>query len=66
MKNVVCTSAWLVTLLGFGLTVASNSANAQQADPAAIDLIDSLSLRESREPIRNHPRWAKPRKVGVA
>ena len=66
MKNVVCTSAWLVTLLGFGLTVASNSANAQQADPAAIELIDSLSLRESPEPIRNHPRWAKPRKVVVA
>ena len=66
MKNVMCTSAWLVTLLGFGLTVASNSANAQQADPAAIELIDSLSLRESPEPIRNHPRWAKPRKVVVA
>jgi len=66
MNKVVCTSAWLVTLLGFGLTVASNSANAQQADPAAIELIDSLSLRESPEPIRNHPRWAKPRKVVVA
>ena len=66
MKNVVCTSAWLVILLGLGLTVASNSANAQQADPAAIELIDSLSLRESPEPIRNHPRWAKPRKVVVA
>jgi len=66
MNKVVCTSAWLVTLLGFGLTVASNSANAQQADPAAIALIDSLSLRESPQPIRNHPRWAKPRKVVVA
>ena len=66
MKNVVGTSAWLAALLGFGLTVASNSANAQQADPAAIELIDSLSLRESPEPIRNHPRWAKPRKVVVA
>ncbi len=66
MKNVVCTTAWLVTLLGFSLSVASNSANAQQADPAAIELIDSLSLRESPEPIRNHPRWAKPRKVVVA
>ena len=66
MNKVVCTSAWLVTLLGFGLTVASNSANAQQADPAAIELIDSLSLRESPEPIRNDPRWAKPRKVVVA
>ena len=66
MNKVVCTAAWLATLLGFGLTVASNSANAQQADPAAIELIDSLSLRESPEPIRNHPRWAKPRKVVVA
>ena len=66
MKNVVGTSAWLAALLGFGLTVASNSANAQQADPAAIELIDSLSLRESPEPIRNHPRWAKPKKVVVA
>jgi phosphoglycerate dehydrogenase-like enzyme len=66
MKNVVGTSAWLAVLLGFGLTVASNSANAQQADPAAIELIDSLSLRESPEPIRNHPRWAKPKKVVVA
>jgi phosphoglycerate dehydrogenase-like enzyme len=66
MNKVVCTSAWLVTLLGFGLTAAGNSANAQQADPAAIELIDSLSLRESPEPIRNHPRWAKPRKVVVA
>jgi len=66
MNTVVCTSAWLVTLLGFGLTVASSSANAQQADPAAVELIDSLSLRESSEPIRNHPRWAKPRKVVVA
>ena len=66
MNKVVCTSARLVTLLGLGLTVASNSANAQQADPAAIELIDSLSLRESPEPIRNHPRWAKPRKVVVA
>ncbi len=66
MNKVACTSAWLVTLLGFSLTVASNSANAQQADPAAIALIDSLSLRESPEPIRNHPRWAKPRKVVVA
>ena len=66
MNKVVCASAWFATLLGFGLTVASNSANAQQADPAAIELIDSLSLRESPEPIRNHPRWAKPRKVVVA
>jgi phosphoglycerate dehydrogenase-like enzyme len=66
MNKVVCTSAWLVTLLGLALTVASNSANAQQADPAAIELIDSLSLRESPEPIRNHPRWAKPKKVVVA
>jgi len=66
MNKVVCTSAWLAALLGFGLTVASNSANAQQADPAAIELIDSLSLRESPEPIRNHPRWAKPKKVVVA
>ena len=66
MKNVVGTSAWLAALLGFGLTVASNSANAQQADSAAIELIDSLSLRESPEPIRNHPRWAKPKKVVVA
>ena len=66
MNKVVCTSAWLAALLGFGLTVASNSANAQQADPAAVELIDSLSLRESAEPIRNHPRWARPRKVVVA
>jgi len=66
MNKVVCTSAWLAALLGFGLTVASNSANAQQADPAAVELIDSLSLRESPEPIRNHPRWARPRKVVVA
>ena len=66
MNKVVCKSAWLVTLLGFGLTVASNSANAQQPDPAAVELIDRLSLRESPEPIRNHPRWARPRKVVVA
>jgi len=66
MNKFVCTSAWLATLLGFALTVASNSANAQPADPAAVELIDSLSLRESSEPIRNHPRWAKPSKVVVA
>ncbi len=66
MNKVVCISAWLVTVFGFGLTLASNSANAQQADPAAVELIESLSLRESPEPIRNHPRWAKPRKVVVA
>ena len=65
MNKVECIFAWLVTVVGFGLTVASNTTNAQPADPAAVELIESLSLRESAEPIRNHPRWAEPRKVVV-
>ncbi len=55
-----------MALVSVGLTAASFTASAQQAAPAALEIIESLSLRESDEPIRTHPRWAKPRKVAVA
>ncbi len=56
----------LIALVSVGLTIGSIPACAQEPDPAALDIIESLSLRESEAPIRDHPRWAKPRKVAVA
>ena len=66
MNKILCKFAWHLLVIVFGLTAASIAANAQQAEPAAVELIEKLSLRESVEPIRDHPRWAKPRKVVVA
>ena len=66
MNKVVARSSCVIALVSVGLTAASFTASAQQADPAALELIESLSLRESDEPIRAHPRWAEPRKVAVA
>lgn len=66
MHKVVYTLAWFAVAVLFGLSAASAGANAQQASPAAVALIESLSLRESSDPIRNHPRWAEPKKVAVA
>lgn len=66
MNEVPYKYARFLAVIVFGLTTASIAANAQQAEPAAVELIEKLSLRESVEPIRDHPRWAKPRKVVVA
>lgn len=56
---------YLMFLVTISLAFPSATAHAQDADPAALEIIDSLSLRESDEPIRVHPRWAKPRKVAI-
>lgn len=56
----VLQAAVFLCLLATGITAV-----AQDADPAALQLIESLSLRESAEPIRNHPRWTEPRKVAA-
>ena len=65
MNEVAYKYAGLLVVFVFGLMAASIAANAQQADPAAVELIENLSLRESAVPIRDHPRWAKPRMVVV-
>jgi D-2-hydroxyacid dehydrogenase (NADP+) len=49
----------------FWLSVVVVAAAAPEADPVAVELIDSLSLRESVDPIRNHPRWASPEKIAI-
>ena len=59
-------SCWIAALASVGLSFATATVRAQEAEPAALEIIDSLSLRESDEPIRDHPRWAEPRKVVVA
>jgi D-2-hydroxyacid dehydrogenase (NADP+) len=57
--SLALTSMMLVPVVG---TVP---ASAQSASPDAVDLIETLSLRESKEPIRSHPRWARPEKIAV-
>lgn len=66
MNDVPHKYAGFLVVVVFGLMAASIVTNAQQADPAAVELIENLSLRESVEPIRDHPRWAKPKKVVIA
>ncbi len=48
-------------LLAFAPLVAP----AQDADPAAVEVIQELSLREASEPVRDNARWRKPEKVAV-
>lgn len=55
-----------VILLSLALTTPATPAMGQGADPDAVRIIGDLSLRESDEPIRVHPRWAPPKKVAVA
>lgn len=50
----------------FGLIAGSIPAHAQAPDPAALEIIETLSLRESEKAIREDARWARPRKVAVA
>ncbi len=38
---------------------------AQDADPAAVRVIQELSLREASKPIRDDSRWREPEKVAV-
>ena len=57
--------SWLIATAVMTVLVQCHVASAQDADPAALTLIESLSLRESAEPVRKHPRWAKPRKIAV-
>lgn len=64
MNKVTPGMSWLI-LSSVSLIFLNLPAQAQQADPVAVEIIESLSLRESSEPIRNHPRWAKPRKVAI-
>jgi len=66
MNKTTSMSGWSTTLVSIGLYFAAAAVPAQEADPAALEIIESLSLRESAEPIRNHQRWAEPRKVVVA
>ena len=66
MKKITTFSSCLITIATIAWTVASITASAQDADPAALEIIESLSLRESEAPSRDHPRWARPRKVAVA
>ena len=56
----------LVVLVSLGLVTGSVPAYAQEPDPVALEIIESLSLRESEKPVREDSRWAKPRKVAVA
>jgi len=58
--------SWLIVAVILSVATASTNAQAREADPAAIELIRSLSLRESNDPVRNHPLWAKPQKVAVS
>ncbi len=57
--------SWLIATALLIVPVQCQVASAQDADPAALALIESLSLRESAEPIRKHPRWAAPRKIAI-
>ncbi|MFQ5981792.1 MAG: D-2-hydroxyacid dehydrogenase [Woeseiaceae bacterium] len=66
MKKIACTFGYLSVLAGFSLAVTADGADAQGAGPAATELIARLSLRESAEPVREHPRWSRPRIVAVA
>ena len=50
----------------FVLLCTGISASAQEADPEAVHLLESLSLRESPEPVRDHPRWTRPKTVAVS
>ncbi len=65
MNQAVFTSSLLAALVSLGSIAGTVAANAQEPDPAATEIIDLLSLRESETPIRIHPRWAKPRKVAI-
>jgi phosphoglycerate dehydrogenase-like enzyme len=53
-------------LLSLGFVLSNVTARAQQADAAALEIINKLSLREADEAIRNHHRWAPPEKIAVA
>lgn len=67
MRNIAVSNAVCATLLAaVAVTTFSQVAIGQQADAAAVRIIESLSLRESDEPIRTHARWRKPSKVAVA
>ena len=65
MNQAVFTSSLLAALVSLGSIAGTVAANAQEPDPAAMGIIDLLSLRESETPIRIHPRWAKPRTVAI-
>lgn len=58
-------TVWPQIALILTLAVAGRMTAAQDADPAAVDLIERLSLQESARPIREHPRWARPARVIV-
>jgi phosphoglycerate dehydrogenase-like enzyme len=66
MKEVIRTFVWVAIVSALSITCGGIVANAQQPDRAATELIEILGLVESPEPIREHPRWAKPVKVAVS
>ncbi|HUF20039.1 MAG TPA: D-2-hydroxyacid dehydrogenase [Burkholderiales bacterium] len=38
---------------------------AVEPEPGVAEMIDRLSLREATQPMRDHPRWRKPARIGV-
>lgn len=58
--------SWLALLVSVEITAVGFPAYAQAPDPAAVEIIQALRLHETREPIREDARWARPRKVAVA
>jgi phosphoglycerate dehydrogenase-like enzyme len=47
------------------LLLTGTAALAVEAEPGVAQMIDRLSLREAAQPMRDHPRWRKPARVGV-
>jgi hypothetical protein len=64
MNEVPYKYARFLVVIVFGLMAANIVANAQQAEPAAVELIENLSLRESVVPIRDHPRLGQAKEGG--
>jgi phosphoglycerate dehydrogenase-like enzyme len=47
------------------ILAAAAPALAVEPEPGTAELIERLSLQEAAQPLRDHPRWRKPERIGV-